>query len=181
MTTHIKVLFRQVYLVYVKDTCPLIILFKFQSLSLERFFYFVKGGVPKWKCTLVFNSDSLSWSCRHVDSLGWRLLMTSCKVLYSVHPSLNLTICSTFSHWKVVYFPRVVKIADAVSILRSNKHNGFPVCELVSFFPSPDIFVFSCFPFVLLPYFLVFHNVGNRSYKKWRNTCYWNHASQVGT
>lgn len=30
---------------------------------------------------------------------------------------------------KVVYFPRVVKIADAVSILRSNKHNGFPVID----------------------------------------------------
>uniref|UniRef100_A0A803R8N4 CBS domain-containing protein n=1 Tax=Cannabis sativa TaxID=3483 RepID=A0A803R8N4_CANSA len=31
---------------------------------------------------------------------------------------------------KVVSFPRVVKVADVVSILHSNKHNGFPVCML---------------------------------------------------
>ncbi|KAH7522342.1 hypothetical protein FEM48_Zijuj07G0128200 [Ziziphus jujuba var. spinosa] len=31
--------------------------------------------------------------------------------------------------WKVVSFPRVVKVADVVSILRSNKHNGFPVID----------------------------------------------------
>ncbi|XXG48540.1 hypothetical protein AAC387_Pa02g2961 [Persea americana] len=30
---------------------------------------------------------------------------------------------------KVVYFPRVVKVADIVSVLRSNKHNGFPVVD----------------------------------------------------
>ncbi|XP_010277685.1 PREDICTED: chloride channel protein CLC-d-like [Nelumbo nucifera] len=30
---------------------------------------------------------------------------------------------------KVVYFPRVVKVADAVSILRNSKHNGFPVVD----------------------------------------------------
>lgn len=30
---------------------------------------------------------------------------------------------------KVVSLPRVVKVADVVSILRSNKHNGFPVIE----------------------------------------------------
>ncbi|KAI3985944.1 hypothetical protein MKX01_039026 [Papaver californicum] len=30
---------------------------------------------------------------------------------------------------KVVYFPRVVKVADLVSMLRTNKHNGFPVVE----------------------------------------------------
>ncbi|KAG8636707.1 chloride channel protein CLC-d isoform X2 [Manihot esculenta] len=30
---------------------------------------------------------------------------------------------------KVVSFPRVVKVADVVSILRSNKHNGFPVID----------------------------------------------------
>ncbi|XP_075113349.1 chloride channel protein CLC-d-like isoform X2 [Nicotiana tabacum] len=30
---------------------------------------------------------------------------------------------------KVVYFPRVVKVADVVSILRSNNHNGFPVVD----------------------------------------------------
>ncbi|KAM3356242.1 chloride channel protein CLC-d isoform X1 [Capsicum galapagoense] len=29
----------------------------------------------------------------------------------------------------VVYFPRVVKVADVVSILRSNNHNGFPVVD----------------------------------------------------
>ncbi|KAF5452499.1 hypothetical protein F2P56_027491 [Juglans regia] len=30
---------------------------------------------------------------------------------------------------RVVSFPRVVKVADIVSILRSNKHNGFPVID----------------------------------------------------
>ncbi|KAJ9700299.1 hypothetical protein PVL29_005887 [Vitis rotundifolia] len=30
---------------------------------------------------------------------------------------------------KVVYFPRVVKVADVVSILQSNEHNGFPVID----------------------------------------------------
>ncbi|KAF9595940.1 hypothetical protein IFM89_006221 [Coptis chinensis] len=30
---------------------------------------------------------------------------------------------------KVVSFPRVVKVADLVSILRNNKHNGFPVVD----------------------------------------------------
>ncbi|PSS01450.1 Chloride channel protein like [Actinidia chinensis var. chinensis] len=30
---------------------------------------------------------------------------------------------------KVVYFPRVVKVADVVSILKSNNHNGFPVID----------------------------------------------------
>ncbi|XP_075654582.1 chloride channel protein CLC-d [Castanea sativa] len=30
---------------------------------------------------------------------------------------------------RVVSFPRVVKVADVVSILRSNKHNGFPVID----------------------------------------------------
>ncbi|XP_026438289.1 chloride channel protein CLC-d-like isoform X1 [Papaver somniferum] len=30
---------------------------------------------------------------------------------------------------KVVYFPRVIKVADLVSMLRTNKHNGFPVVE----------------------------------------------------
>ncbi|GFZ08839.1 chloride channel D [Actinidia rufa] len=46
---------------------------------------------------------------------------------------------------KVVYFPRVVKVADVVSILKSNNHNGLP-CD---------------------------------RFEKWRNTCYWNNASQV--
>lgn len=37
---------------------------------------------------------------------------------------------------KVVYFSRVAKVADIVSVLRNNKHNGFPVsyyifCNLV--------------------------------------------------
>ncbi|KAA8527578.1 hypothetical protein F0562_034707 [Nyssa sinensis] len=30
---------------------------------------------------------------------------------------------------KVVYFPRIVKVADVISILRSNSHNGFPVID----------------------------------------------------
>ncbi|KAH7858125.1 hypothetical protein Vadar_020268 [Vaccinium darrowii] len=30
---------------------------------------------------------------------------------------------------KVVYFPRVIKVADVVSILKSNNHNGFPVID----------------------------------------------------
>ncbi|KAJ0035574.1 hypothetical protein Pint_24850 [Pistacia integerrima] len=30
---------------------------------------------------------------------------------------------------KVVSFPRVVKVADVISILRSNNHNGFPVID----------------------------------------------------
>ncbi|KAL5541604.1 hypothetical protein UlMin_009314 [Ulmus minor] len=30
---------------------------------------------------------------------------------------------------RVISFPRVVKVADVVSILRSNKHNGFPVID----------------------------------------------------
>ncbi|GFZ22036.1 chloride channel D [Actinidia rufa] len=30
---------------------------------------------------------------------------------------------------RVVYFPRVVKVADVVSILKSNNHNGFPVID----------------------------------------------------
>ncbi|KAJ6771564.1 CHLORIDE CHANNEL PROTEIN CLC-D [Salix koriyanagi] len=32
---------------------------------------------------------------------------------------------------KVVSFPRIVKVADAVSILQSNLHNGFPVIDHV--------------------------------------------------
>lgn len=46
---------------------------------------------------------------------------------------LNLQL-SSFSALKVVYFPRVVKVADVVSILRSNKHNGFPVSLASSLF-----------------------------------------------
>ncbi|GFZ22058.1 chloride channel D [Actinidia rufa] len=34
-----------------------------------------------------------------------------------------------FGNQKVVYFPRVVKVADVVSILKSNNHNGFPVID----------------------------------------------------
>ncbi|KAK3021590.1 hypothetical protein RJ639_046297, partial [Escallonia herrerae] len=30
---------------------------------------------------------------------------------------------------KVIYFPRTIKVADIVSILRSNSHNGFPVID----------------------------------------------------
>ncbi|KAL3501926.1 hypothetical protein ACH5RR_036375 [Cinchona calisaya] len=32
----------------------------------------------------------------------------------------------------VVYFPRVVKVSDVVSILRCNNHNGFPVIDHTS-------------------------------------------------
>lgn len=39
-----------------------------------------------------------------------------------------------FSLLKVVSFPRVVKVADVVSILRSNEHNGFPVSIAKFFF-----------------------------------------------
>ncbi|XP_031093188.1 chloride channel protein CLC-d-like isoform X2 [Ipomoea triloba] len=40
-----------------------------------------------------------------------------------------VTAKETSGNQKVIYFPRVVKVADIVSILRSNKHNGFPVLD----------------------------------------------------
>lgn len=41
----------------------------------------------------------------------------------------NMTAKETCGSQKVVSFPRVVKVADVVSILRSNEHNGFPVID----------------------------------------------------
>ncbi|KAK9139773.1 hypothetical protein Scep_009454 [Stephania cephalantha] len=41
----------------------------------------------------------------------------------------NMTAKEACRNQKVVYFPRVVKVEDLVSILRSNKHNGFPVID----------------------------------------------------
>lgn len=76
----------------------------------------------------------------------------------------------------MVSFPRVVKVADVVSILRSNKHNGFPV-SLASSAPSfahVDMF----WPISQVFY----HNSsdpGDRSHKKWGNTRHWTYASQV--
>lgn len=41
----------------------------------------------------------------------------------------KMTAKDSCGNQKVVYFPRVVKVADAVSILKSNHHNGFPVID----------------------------------------------------
>ncbi|XP_077210288.1 chloride channel D isoform X3 [Tasmannia lanceolata] len=41
----------------------------------------------------------------------------------------KMTAKEACNNQKVVYFPRVVKVADTVSVLRSNKHNGFPVVD----------------------------------------------------
>ncbi|KAA8548621.1 hypothetical protein F0562_000305 [Nyssa sinensis] len=41
----------------------------------------------------------------------------------------KMTAKETCGNQKVVYFPRVVKVADLISILRSNNHNGFPVID----------------------------------------------------
>ncbi|KAL8486372.1 hypothetical protein ACS0TY_023171 [Phlomoides rotata] len=41
----------------------------------------------------------------------------------------NMTAKEASGNQQVVYFPRVVKVVDALSILRSNKHNGFPVID----------------------------------------------------
>ncbi|XP_058073698.1 chloride channel protein CLC-d isoform X2 [Magnolia sinica] len=41
----------------------------------------------------------------------------------------NMTAKEACRSQKVVYFSRVVKVADVLSILRSNKHNGFPVVD----------------------------------------------------
>nr|GMD66106.1 chloride channel protein CLC-D [Ipomoea batatas] len=40
-----------------------------------------------------------------------------------------LTAKEASRNQKVIYFPRVVKVADTVSILQSNNHNGFPVID----------------------------------------------------
>ncbi|KAK1306761.1 Chloride channel protein CLC-d [Acorus calamus] len=41
----------------------------------------------------------------------------------------NMTAREACRNQKVVYFSRVVKVADVVSVLQSNIHNGFPVVE----------------------------------------------------
>uniref|UniRef100_A0A5B6Z8H8 Chloride channel protein n=1 Tax=Davidia involucrata TaxID=16924 RepID=A0A5B6Z8H8_DAVIN len=41
----------------------------------------------------------------------------------------KMTAKETCGNQKVVYFPRVVKVADLISILRGNNHNGFPVID----------------------------------------------------
>ncbi|GER25091.1 chloride channel clc [Striga asiatica] len=41
----------------------------------------------------------------------------------------NMTAKEACGHQQVVYFPRVVKVVDVLSILRSNNHNGFPVID----------------------------------------------------
>ncbi|RDY01196.1 Chloride channel protein CLC-d, partial [Mucuna pruriens] len=41
----------------------------------------------------------------------------------------NMTAKEACGSGRVVSFPRIVKVSDVVSILRSNKHNGFPVIE----------------------------------------------------
>ncbi|XAR54656.1 hypothetical protein NMG60_11029889, partial [Bertholletia excelsa] len=41
----------------------------------------------------------------------------------------KMTAKEACGNQKVVYLPRVVKVADIVSILRSNNHNGFPVID----------------------------------------------------
>ncbi|XP_048235528.1 chloride channel protein CLC-d isoform X2 [Ricinus communis] len=41
----------------------------------------------------------------------------------------TMTAREACGNQKVVSFPRVAKVADVVSILRSNKHNGFPVID----------------------------------------------------
>ncbi|KAK6122670.1 hypothetical protein DH2020_043586 [Rehmannia glutinosa] len=41
----------------------------------------------------------------------------------------TMTAKEACGHQQVVYFPRVVKVVDVLSILRSNNHNGFPVID----------------------------------------------------
>ncbi|KAJ4956406.1 hypothetical protein NE237_013189 [Protea cynaroides] len=41
----------------------------------------------------------------------------------------NMAAKEACRNQKVVYFPRVVKVAEVVSVLRSSKHNGFPVVQ----------------------------------------------------
>ncbi|KAK4434016.1 Chloride channel protein CLC-d [Sesamum alatum] len=41
----------------------------------------------------------------------------------------NITAKEACGNKQVVYFPRVVKVMDALSILKSNNHNGFPVID----------------------------------------------------
>ncbi|KAL1561833.1 chloride channel protein CLC-d-like isoform X3 [Salvia divinorum] len=41
----------------------------------------------------------------------------------------NMTAKEASGNQRIVYFPRVVKVVDVLSILRSNNHNGFPVID----------------------------------------------------
>ncbi|KAK4478078.1 hypothetical protein RD792_017343 [Penstemon davidsonii] len=41
----------------------------------------------------------------------------------------TMTAKEACGNQKVVYFPRVVKVADVLSLLRGNNHNGFPVID----------------------------------------------------
>ncbi|KAL0393086.1 UNVERIFIED_CONTAM: Chloride channel protein CLC-d [Sesamum radiatum] len=41
----------------------------------------------------------------------------------------NITAKEACGNQQVVYFPRVVKVMDVLSILKSNNHNGFPVID----------------------------------------------------
>ncbi|KAL3505898.1 hypothetical protein ACH5RR_031280 [Cinchona calisaya] len=41
----------------------------------------------------------------------------------------SMTAKDACGNQKIVYFPRVAKVSDVVSILRSNNHNGFPVID----------------------------------------------------
>ncbi|XP_051129565.1 chloride channel protein CLC-d [Andrographis paniculata] len=41
----------------------------------------------------------------------------------------NMTAKEACGNQQVIYFPRVVKVSDALSILRGNNHNGFPVID----------------------------------------------------
>ncbi|RAL54358.1 hypothetical protein DM860_001486 [Cuscuta australis] len=45
------------------------------------------------------------------------------------HQMHYMTVKEVSRNQKVVYFPRIVKVADIVSILQSNRHNGFPVID----------------------------------------------------
>ena len=45
----------------------------------------------------------------------------------------------------MVSLPRVVKVADVVSILRGNGHNGFPVSLASSLLSFPFLFLFCNF------------------------------------
>jgi hypothetical protein len=76
----------------------------------------------------------------------------------------------------VVSLPRVVKVADVVSILRGNEHNGFPV----SFASTLLLFLFLVMLWPISEvFFLTSTDLGDRSHKKWGNTCQWTYASQV--
>lgn len=78
-------------------------------------------------CRTCLDKGALQRSCHTYIGNSILLLVYSCHHELTWHCFLPL---------KVVSFPRVVKVADIVYILRSNKHNGFPVstCTLLSIF-----------------------------------------------